>query len=156
MAETDNNINGQHVDGDLSVGRNVTVGGREIVRGNMQVDHNLKVKGYLEAAGIKGTNKGVYESVEALRGAYPNPEEGWYAFVATAVWNVAVVSEDATKGVVMGGGACPVGESIGVEAMPNAGYSFSHWSDGSTVTPRTFTPSADANLVAYFNQNLTI
>lgn len=71
----------ENIRGHLSVGRNVTVGGRAIVRGDAQMDHNLKVKGWLEADNIKDNNKGVYGSPSALQAAYPSPLAGWYAGV---------------------------------------------------------------------------
>ena len=51
------------------------------MRGSATVGHNLRVEGWLEARNIKDTNKGVFESVERLQEAYPQPERGWWALV---------------------------------------------------------------------------
>lgn len=67
--------------GDVAIGRNVSTGGGATVRGSATVGHNLRVEGWLEARNIKDTNKGVFESVERLQEAYPQPERGWWALV---------------------------------------------------------------------------
>ena len=71
----------KQLDGDVSVGRNVAVGGKADVKGSMTVGHNLKVDGWLEAKNIKGPNKGLFKTAEQLRIAYPNPHDGWWALV---------------------------------------------------------------------------
>ena len=66
--------------GDLSLGRNLAVGGRADVQGSATVHHNLKVEGWLDAKNIKGANKGVFTTIEKLKEAYPNgtlPEGSW-------------------------------------------------------------------------------
>ena len=73
------------IEGDVAVGRNVGIGGKATVRGNMTVDHDLKVKGDIEANDIRANNKGVFLSVERLTAAYPTPEEGWFAGVLETV-----------------------------------------------------------------------
>lgn len=70
-----------HRDGDASIGRNVTVGGKATVRGSAVIGHSLRVEGWLDAPNIKGVNKGVFADVATLRAAYPSPERGWFAFV---------------------------------------------------------------------------
>lgn len=71
----------KHIDGDVSVGRHVTAGGNATVRGRMTVDHNLIVKGDLDARNLRGPVKGLFLSKESLDSAYPNPKRGWVAFV---------------------------------------------------------------------------
>lgn len=71
----------KQIDGDVAVGRNVNVGGKASVRGSATIDHNLKVKGWLDAPNIKGPNKGLFKTAVLLREAYPNPHEGWWALV---------------------------------------------------------------------------
>ena len=73
------------IEGDVAVGRNVEIGGKATVRGKMTVDHDLKVKGDIEANDIRANNKGVFLSVERLTAAYPTPEEGWFAGVLETV-----------------------------------------------------------------------
>ena len=72
------------IDGDVSVGRNVSLGGKAEVAGSAHIGHNLKVDGWLEAPNIKGANKGVFLTVQALREAYPNPHDGWMAGVGAS------------------------------------------------------------------------
>ena len=75
----------KHIDGDVSVGRNVTCGGDAKVRGNAVVDHDLKVGGWLDAPNVKACNKGVFLTEDSLREAYPDPEDGWWAVVGVGL-----------------------------------------------------------------------
>ena len=70
--------------GDVAVGRNVSAGGTMYVAGSTTVGHNMTVKGWLEAANIKGAIKGIFSTLEELKSAYPVPETGWAAGVGTA------------------------------------------------------------------------
>ncbi len=72
------------IDGDIAVGRNVATGGKLDVAGSATIGHNLKVDGWLEAANIKGANKGIFLTVQELREAYPNPHDGWMAGVGSS------------------------------------------------------------------------
>lgn len=82
----------KQIDGNVAIGRNIAVGGGAAVRGNATFDHNVRVKGWLDAPNIKGPLKGLYESEETLRRAYPRPMPGWFALVGdtlpAAVWRV--------------------------------------------------------------------
>lgn len=78
-----NPIPAKQIDGDVSVSRNVNTGGDTTIRGNAVVDHNLKVGGWLDAPNIIGPNKGVFETINALREAYPNPRRGLIAIIGT-------------------------------------------------------------------------
>lgn len=99
-------IKNTQINGDVSVGRNVSLGGAARVAGNATIGHNLKVEGWLDAPNVKGANKGVFVSEAALKAAYPHPEPGWFAGVGTstplAMW---VVSDGAW---VAGGGTLNV------------------------------------------------
>lgn len=81
------------LDGDVSVGRNVAMGGKLDVSGSATIGHNLKVDGWLEAANIKGINKGIFLTVEELRSAYPNPHDGWLAGVGSSTPFTAYVGK---------------------------------------------------------------
>lgn len=70
-----------HVERDAAIGRHATVGGNAVVRGGATVEHNLRVKGWLEAPNIKDANKGLFAEEEKLRAIYPRPENGWWALV---------------------------------------------------------------------------
>lgn len=71
----------KHLDGDVSVGRNVTAGGNANVQGSVRIGHNLVVEGILDAKNIKGPFKGLYETKAQLEETYPNPRNGWWALV---------------------------------------------------------------------------
>lgn len=81
MTEETNNIENHSVGGSVAVGRDVTVGGRSIVRGNATFDRDVYISGWLNARNIRGAGKGLYETVGNLNSAYPNPENGWFALV---------------------------------------------------------------------------
>lgn len=72
------------IDGDVSVGRNVAIGGKTEIAGSAHISHNVKIDGWLEAPNIKGVNKGVFLTVQDLREAYPNPHDGWFAGVGSS------------------------------------------------------------------------
>ena len=74
-------LNNEAIQGNLSVSRDHVVGGHLKARGNSQFDHNVVIKGWLDAKNIKGPCKGLYASEEALKKAYPKPMAGWYALV---------------------------------------------------------------------------
>lgn len=74
-------LNNQSIQGNLSVSRDITVGGRSTIRGNSVFGHNVIIKGWLDAKNIKGPCKGLYASVDKLEAAYPEAMPGWYALV---------------------------------------------------------------------------
>lgn len=71
----------KQIDGDVAISRNVTTGGNAAVRGSATINHNLTVKGWLDAPNVKGPSKGLFKTPESLREAYPTPQEGWWALV---------------------------------------------------------------------------
>lgn len=81
MTEETNNIENHSVGGSVAVGRDFTVGGRSTVRGNATFDRDVYISGWLNARNIRGAGKGLYETVDNLNSAYPNPENGWFALV---------------------------------------------------------------------------
>lgn len=74
-------LNGAMKPCEITVGHDAHVGGRLTVRGHARVHHNLRVDGYLEAAHLKNTAKGLFRNAEQLSSAYPRPEKGWWALV---------------------------------------------------------------------------
>ena len=86
-------INTTQIDGDVSVGRNVALGGDAHIAGSSTIGHNLKVEGWLDAANIKGVNRGVFLTVQELREAYPNPHDGWFAGVGSSTPFTAYVGK---------------------------------------------------------------
>lgn len=73
------------VDGDVSVGRNVAVGGGATVQGRSHFKGSVKVDGWLDAKNIKGANKGVFTTITKLKEAYPLPHDGWWAIVGSTL-----------------------------------------------------------------------
>ena len=78
-------INNVYQEGDLTQGRNITAGGDITARGNSNVDGNLKVKGWVDAPNIKGSDKGLFKSEDALNAEYPKPQNGWLARVGNSL-----------------------------------------------------------------------
>ena len=72
-----NSIETKRVNGDVAVGRDVSIGGKTAIRGSATVGHNLRVDGWLEAKNIKGANKGLFKTDDDLRKAYPEARSGW-------------------------------------------------------------------------------
>lgn len=85
MTEETNNIENHSVGGSVAVGRDVTVGGRSTIRGNATFDRDVYISGWLNARNIRGAGKGLYETVDKLNSAYPNPENGWFALVGNTL-----------------------------------------------------------------------
>lgn len=69
------------ITGSLTVGKSATVGGELRVRGDSVFDHDLTIKGWLEAPNIKHVNKGMFATEERLKEVYPEPRNGWWAIV---------------------------------------------------------------------------
>lgn len=74
-------IKNESVQGDLSVSRNITAGGKFQSRGNATFDHDVQIKGWLEVSNLKDVCKGLYATEDALKAAYPRPTNGWFAYV---------------------------------------------------------------------------
>lgn len=85
MTEETNNIENHSVGGSVALGRDVTVGGRSTIRGNATFNRDVYISGWLNARNIRGAGKGLYETVDKLNSAYPNPENGWFALVGNTL-----------------------------------------------------------------------
>lgn len=75
----------REIRGSVLATRNISAGGHIRAGGDGYIGHNLRVDGYLEAANLKDTCKGLYREVEALKEAYPRPKAGWWALVGDSV-----------------------------------------------------------------------
>ena len=73
---------GHNFDGDVSVGRNISLGGKLTSQGGAEFKGNVNIAGWLDAKNIKGTNKGLFVSEEELIKCYPEPLNGWFALVS--------------------------------------------------------------------------
>lgn len=78
-------LKNEAIQGNLSTSRDITAGGHLNVHGNSVFDHNVVIKGWLDAKNIKGPCKGLYASLDALKEAYPRPMPGWYALVGNTL-----------------------------------------------------------------------
>ncbi len=70
-------------------------------------------------------------------------------------YTISVSSNNTSMGIVSGGGEYKEGTIVIVTATPSEGYSFTHWSDGSTANPYSFILTSDVSLTAYFEQSST-
>ena len=68
-------------------------------------------------------------------------------------YTLTATSSDPTMGTVSGSGTYQPGEQAILEANPNNGYHFDHWSDGSTQASRIITVTGDATYIAHFASN---
>ena len=101
-----NAVKTTQMDGDLSVGRNIAVGGDITTQGNSHFKGNVRIDGWFDARNIKDQNKGLFLTPDALKAAYPFPQKGWYALVgATLPADVYVVNNDTWIASGMKGGA---------------------------------------------------
>lgn len=94
-------IYNENIQGNLSTSRDITAGGHLNVRANSVFDHNVVIKGWLDAKNIKGPCKGLYASEEKLNEAYPKPMPGWYALVGDTL-PAAVYRAEGGKWVATG------------------------------------------------------
>ena len=95
----------KHISGDVSVGRHTTIGGNAHVKGAATIDHDLIVNGWLDARNVRGANKGLFATLDALEQAYPQPQAGWCALVGDTL--------PAPLYVAAGGAWHPTGKSAG-------------------------------------------
>ncbi len=73
---------GHNFDGDVAVGRNISLGGKLTSQGGADFKGNVNIAGWLDAKNIKATNKGLFASEEELIKCYPEPLNGWFALVS--------------------------------------------------------------------------
>ncbi|MDE6440607.1 MAG: leucine-rich repeat protein [Bacteroidales bacterium] len=100
----------------------------------------------------------IYETLYVPRGckaAYQSAME-WRNFanieeITTA--KVTVRANDASMGLVVGGGDYELDAQATVAAIPNPGYYFVRWDDGNTANPRILTVTEDITLTAVFAKN---
>lgn len=86
-------IKSTQFDGDVSIGRNLSLGGLFTVQGPSIMKGNVRIDGWLDAKNIKGANKGIFTTAERLIKAYPRPHDGWWAIVGTSLPGPIYVGE---------------------------------------------------------------
>ena len=65
-------------------------------------------------------------------------------------YTVSVMSNNNSYGSVVGGGEYEEGKTATLAAVPENGYQFVNWSDGSTDNPRFVTVTKNESFIAYF------
>lgn len=89
--------------------------------------------------GTGGTSSGTYNlGQQALLGIQP------------ALYNIDVAVNDTLAGSVTGAGRYALADTVVLTALPNDGYRFVQWSDGSVENPRTWVVTADTLFTATF------
>lgn len=71
------------IDGDLTIARDLTAGGRLIIRDDARFARTLTVEGWLRARNIRGASMGLYLTLDKLQAAHPRPLPGDWALVLT-------------------------------------------------------------------------
>ena len=140
----------------------ITVTSSDPLRGSVEGGGTFT---YPEATTVSATAYSGYQFVRWSNGVGHNP----YTFAVTAdmdlvavffpegtIYNITAVSENPSMGTVTGGGPYGVGERAVLTAIPEPGYQFDRWSDGSRQNPRTVTVSADATYTAYFAETVGV
>ena len=74
----------EHINGDLLVEHDATIGGDFEVQGEMVINHGLRIKGELSADNLTGANKGYFMTIDDLNDTYPTPDNGWMAGVMSS------------------------------------------------------------------------
>jgi hypothetical protein len=70
--------------------------------------------------------------------------------------HITVLSNDQTKGIVMGGGDYAANTTVIIAATPYTGCHFVQWNDGNTDNPRTITVTQDTMFIATFETGTAI
>ena len=78
--------------------------------------------------------------------------ETLYDTIYPATYTLSLFVDAETKGIVVGSGKYPQGQEVEVAAIPNLGYVFTNWSDGSQENPRRMVINEDEYLMAYFSE----
>jgi len=73
--------------------------------------------------------------------------------IGSTYYTVSTYASPTQGGTVHGAGTYEEGSTITIEAIPNPGYSFNRWNDGSTSNPRTVTVNNNMSFTAYFSTN---
>lgn len=74
-------VKNTQIDGDVSVGRNVTAGGNASIEGSGHIKGGLVVEGWLDAPNMKKDALGLFATEEILYEHYPDPRPGQFAYV---------------------------------------------------------------------------
>ena len=72
------------------------------------------------------------------------------AFTIALPCRADALTEDSTRGIATGSGNYSQGDTVTFTAIPNTGYAFLNWSDGSTDNPYRFIITRDTAVTAIF------
>ena len=120
------------------------------ISGHQFIDHTIQISA--------NANYG-YHFIQWNDGDTANPrivlltiDTSFTAYFAANQYLVDAVSQDTTKGTVLGGGMHDYLSTAQITAVPSYGYMFSQWSDGSTENPRTIVVTGDTSFTAQFTE----
>lgn len=71
----------QEFPGSVSVNRNITIGGGVTARENSTFSKDVIIEGSIIARNIRGACKGLFLSETTLNTSFPDPQQGWFAYV---------------------------------------------------------------------------
>lgn len=86
----------------------------------------------------------------AVRIVMVSGNASYIAYFETRRCVVSVQSSNNSMGYCTGSGTYNYGQQVTIHAIPNNGYSFSHWQDGNTNATRSFNVTDDITMIAYF------
>ena len=108
---------------------------------------------------IQATAAPHYHFVHWSNGRTANPDTLYLegdstvtAFFAIDTHMVSVTLNDEAMGSVVGAGAYPYSTEVSLDAVPEEGYRFVRWGDGSTDNPAVFTLMGDTTVSAIFEE----
>lgn len=78
-------VKNEKFDGNVIIGRDLTLGGGVVTKGSSTFEKNLRVEGWLDAPNLRGACKGLFATEEKLNEMYPNPEDGMWAMVGETI-----------------------------------------------------------------------
>lgn len=103
----------------LAISGAANIGGSATIQGNTIINHNLVVRGWLDAVNVRDIYKGVFSSSSALSAAFPNPKDGWIAGVGSAIPYTAYIGQNGSW-INTGSTYTPTGDTIDVDAIYTA------------------------------------
>lgn len=78
-------VKNEKFDGNVIIGRDLTLGGGVVTKGSSTFEKNLRVEGWLDAPNLRGACKGLFENEERLKDLYPTPDEGMWALIGETI-----------------------------------------------------------------------
>lgn len=82
-------VKNSQIDGDVAIGRHVSMGGDATVQGKTLLKGDTIIEGWLIAPNVVSTYKGFFRSEKLLQNKYPVPNDGWWCFVGNTLYVVS-------------------------------------------------------------------